>query len=450
MNEPRSQTNSMAIQAVAEGRACPAPRPPYRPAIPALRRGSSAVPTLRPLAGAALARYAGTELPGERILIYSIHDGRLLPADLLDTDEPALSHSRMVRDAYRTERDWGANLVAGYLARHLGLGGYFRVEVARVLLDYGRLPGSSPAGAAHLKRKAIFAPVSELLSPAGTERLLRGGYDRLEAAMTRRLAGKALSIAIHTYDPYDAGGRLRPEMSLITGFAGVERPTPAARSAYDPLFPMDLREATCDPALCHRALSNLERGGREVSINSPYDLHEGSVELRAQSRFFFRYLKRRFDEAFPEIGESVSHQRVWSMLGDVAQRSAESRSLHGFLHRCRPAPAGQEWACAGGRHAYREIARFLGERRDQLIRDYLFVHDRPSTLAIEVRKDVFCEFDNDGAVAGLRVDAHQVARDLARRLAAAVAAYVRRDLPASTRSVPGLLPRLPLRASALR
>ncbi len=449
MNELRPRTNSMALQAVGEGRACPAPRPPHRPAIPVLCRSSSPVPQLQPLTGTAPARYVGAELPGERILVYTIHDGRSIPppfpnlADLLGTNEPALSGSaplarlrpeRKVRDLYRTERDWGANLVAGYLARHLGLGGYLRVEVARVLLDFGRLPGSSPAGAAHLKRKAIFSPVSELLSLEAKERLLRDGYDCLEATMTRRLAGKALSIAIHTYDPYDAEGQLRPEVSLITGFAGVERPTPAARSAYDPLFPMDLREVTCDAALCQRAISNLERGGRQVSLNDPYDLHEGSVELRAQGRFFFRYLRRRFDEAFPETGDSASYRRVWAMLGDVAQRSPASLALHGFLHRSRPAPAGYEWACADGRRAYREIGRFLAARRDELIRDYLFVHDRPSTLAIEVRKDVFCEFDNDGAVAGLRVDAHQTARDIARLLAAAAAAYLRRDLPASSRT----------------
>ncbi len=457
----------MVPQAVGEGRACPAPRPPHRPAIPALVRGSSPVPQLRPLApGAEPARYAGTELPGERILVYTIHDGRGVPsfvpiegspADSLGTHEPALTPSahfrrdgrRKLRDLYRTERDWGANLVAGYLARHLGLGGYLRVEVARALLDFGRLPGSSPAGAAHLERRAIFSPISELLSPEVTQRLLRDGYDRLEATMTRRLAGKALSIAIHTYDPCDAAGNLRPALSLITGFAGRQPPTPDGDSAYDPLFPMDLREASCDTALCQRAMENLERNGHEVSLNDPYDLHEGSAELRAQGRFFFRYLRRRFTRAFPETADSTSYRRVWAMLGDVAQRAPESRVLHGFLHRSRPAPPGHEWACADGRRAYREIARFVGERRESLIRGYRFVHDRPSTLAIEVRKDLICDLDHDGAVAGLRVNAHHTARDLARRLAAAVAAYVRRDLPASTRSVPELLPRLPLTAGGL-
>ncbi len=476
MNEAQTQ-HRKTNPAVGEGRARPAPRPPHRPAIPALRPDAPAVPPLKPVRGLEPARYVGNELSGERILIYTIHDGRSIPslaplrgdpADLPGTHEPALSNmgppgggsaeplplARLRRDpevrrAYRTERDWGANLLAGHLARHLGLGGYLKVEVARVLLDFGRLPGSSRAGVAHLKRRAIFPPAGELLSSGVKEQLL-GCYDRLEGIMTRRLADKALSIAIHTYDPYDAAGKLRPELSLITGraagaqteqCAGVERPTD---SAYDPLFPMDLREATCDRALRLRALFNLERSGREVTINDPYDLHEGSAELRAQGRFFFRYLRQRFNQAFPEA-ESGSHRRVWSMLADIAQRSPASRALHGFLHRGRPAPVGHEWECADGRRAYREIARFLARHREELTAGYRFVHDRPSTLAVEVRKDLLCELDDDGAVAGLRLDAEHNARDIARQLAAAAASYLRRDLATATRPIPELR-RLRMRA----
>ncbi len=391
---------------------------------------------LKAVSGVEPARYVGDELPGERCLVYTIHDGREIPADLLGTGAHALLQRREVRHAYRTERDWGANLVAGYLARNLGLGGYVKVRLARVLLDFGRLPGSSPAGVAHLARKAIFPPVGPMLTGKTINRVLKRCYGDLEAEMTRRLADKALSIAIHTYDPLDADGKLRPELSLISGFTGDERParecrataSPGARSAYDPLFPMDLREISCDPALSRRVISNLERGGREVALNRPYDLHEGSVELRAQGRFFFRYLRRRFREAFSEAGESASHRWAWAMLADVAQRSPASRVLDGYVHGSRPAPAGLEWACAGGRRAYREIAGFLAAHRAELLRDYSFVHDRPSTLAIEVRKDLLCELDNSGAVAGPRLDAQHVARDLARRLAIAVAAYVRRDL----------------------
>ena len=441
MSEPKSLTASMATPVVTKGRARPAPRPPHRPAIPALRRGSPPVPPLRSVPGLEPARYVGDELPGERILIYTIHDGRSTPSLALT----ALTKHPEVRHAYRKERDWGANLVAGHLARHLGLGGYLKVELARVLLDFGRLPGRSRADVAHLERRAIFPPAGELLSLAATERLL-GCYDRLEAILTRRLAGKALSIAIHTYDPLDDDGRLRPELSLITGRAaggqtqpraGVERLTPGAESAYDPLFPMDLRELACASALSGRALANLERSGRQVALNIPYDLHAGSVELRAQGRFFFDYLRRRFNQALPGA-ESASHLRVWAMLADIGRRDPASRVLHGFLHRSRPAPVGHEWECADGRRAYREIARFLGTHRDELIPDYRFVDDRPSTLAIEVRKDLLCELDNDGAVAGLRLDAQHVARDVARQLAAAVAAYLRRDLQTVTRPIPEL------------
>ncbi len=437
---PRSTAPAKPGRSVA---ARPVPRHPFRPAIPALRRGSSLFPRLKTISGVEPARYVGAELPGERSLVYTIHDGRGIPAELLGASETALLRGREVCRAYRTERDWGANLVAGHLARHLGLGGYVKVRVARVLLDFGRLPGSSPAGVAHLKRRAVFPPVGPMLAAETIDRVLERCYGGLEAEMTRRLAGKTLSIAIHTYDPLDADGKLRPELSLITGFTTGDRPVRAYRatespdtrsaydrSAYDPLFPMDLREAACDPALSRRVISNLERGGREVTLNRPYDLHEGSVELRAQGRFFFRYLRRRFEAAFAKKGESASHRWAWAMLADIARRSSASRVLDGFVHRSRPAPAGLEWTCAGGRRAYREIADFLTAHRAELLSDYRFVHDRPSTLAIEVRKDLLCELDNDGAVAGLRLDAQHVARDLARRLATAVAAYVRKDLAA--------------------
>ena len=44
-------------------------------------------------------------------------------------------------DAYYYERDWGASMVAGEIASFLGLPGHYSVNVARVLMDFGRFPG---------------------------------------------------------------------------------------------------------------------------------------------------------------------------------------------------------------------------------------------------------------------------------------------------------------------
>ncbi|MCP3957191.1 MAG: hypothetical protein GY719_05005 [bacterium] len=403
--------------------------PPRRPAIPSLDGNSSSVPPIKVVDGLETSRYVGAELPGEQILVYTIHDGRAMPGDVVLGSGSALLEDPAVASAYRTERDWGANLVARHLSRHLGLGGFVKVELARALLDYGRLPGCSEPGMPHLKRRAIFAPVSGLLSHGSKEALL-SRYDQLEEDMTRRFVGKRLTLAVHTYDPTDSGGEPRPELSLITGPEQRRERAVMQSVPYGSLFPAELHE-TCDRNLTRRMVRRLESAGREVSVNQPYEMHEGSVELRAQARLFYIYLRGRFEEMFPETSGRSAFQRVWAMLLDVSGRSREAGALLGFLRRSGAAPAGLEWDFAEARQAHCEIQRFLAGNWQPLLREYRCSGERPLSLAVEVRKDLLCELDRDGSVIGLRLDGDSNAREIARQLAGAIAEYVREPLTAT-------------------
>lgn len=375
--------------------------------------------------------YVGDEAPAERALICTVHDGGQVPGELLD-GEDALLERREVRCAHAAERDWGANLVAGHLARELGLGGFAKVNLARLMLDFARFPGCSRPGAPHLLRKSIFPPMAELLSPETKHRLLDRYYESIDRDLERRFAGKALIVAVHTYDKVERPVTYRPEVSLVTGtLASQPYATPAPGRlfrdpvhGYDPLYPMRLCDAACDPLLSCRMAFDVEQSGRHVSINYPYAMADGCVEVRTQVRCFFRYLRRRFEEAFPGSRDRTPHRRVWEMLLDVTGRSIGGGALRRYIHRGRRAMPERERLFADARDAYCEIARFLAENEAELLRDYRFARERPSSLALEIRKDLLCEFDAEGRVLGLRSDADQTARDLARQLAGAITSYL--------------------------
>ena len=70
-------------------------------------------PGCRPGRGCAPARYVGEEVPGERVLVFTIHDGDKIPRGLPDRGSDALYESAAVRHAYRHERDWSNRLIAG-------------------------------------------------------------------------------------------------------------------------------------------------------------------------------------------------------------------------------------------------------------------------------------------------------------------------------------------------
>ena len=77
----------------------------------------------------------------DTILLDVIHDGDWIPEEFTRNEKGELIPEEAFLDAYYYERDWGASLVAGEIASFLGLPGHYSVNVARVLMDFGRFPG---------------------------------------------------------------------------------------------------------------------------------------------------------------------------------------------------------------------------------------------------------------------------------------------------------------------
>ncbi len=372
------------------------------------------------------AEIVGEERPGDDVLVFTIHDGGQVPRHLFgDRSEEVMERPEVV-DSYMKERDWGANLLARELARELGLGGYMRINLARVVMDYGRFPGSTGAEAAYLQRSAIFPPFHDLLSEEAKHEVL-GYYDSISLALTRLLSGKRVTVALHTYDRFNKSGTERPEISLVSRLLEYQVNSTVPPDFFDPLFPPILCEATCHRRLTYQALVNLERCGYHTAQNYPYVMPVGSLEIRAQVWYFFRHLRRHFEAAFPETAEDPAYCRVWAMMLDVIRRTWSSEVLRGYLHEYREAPPEERDLFAEARRAYTRIRDFLDAHRGALVGAYRFSPERPSSLGIEVRKDLLCEIDPGTRGVRLKADAEAVAGDAARRIAQAVKDYVGRE-----------------------
>ncbi len=369
------------------------------------------------------AELVGEDRPGDDALVFTIHDGDQIPRHLLGERTEEVLGRPEVAAAYMKERDWGANLIAREIGRELGLGGYLRINLARVVMDYGRFPGSSDAQASYLGRSAIFPPFHHLLSEEAKHEVLRC-YDEISRQLTRRLPGKRVALALHTYDPLNASGTERPEISLVSRLLDYQIHSNVPPKVFDPLFPPILCESTCHRTLAYQVLLNLERGGYSTAHNYPYVMPVGSLEIRAQVWFFFSNLKRRFESAEPQSAELPAYDLVWSMLFDVIRRSWEGELLRGFLHEYREPPLDERELFAEARRAYSRIRDFLDAHRGELVYDYRYSRERPCCLGIELRKDLLSEFDADRQQVRLRHDAEAIARDVARRIARAIRDYL--------------------------
>lgn len=366
----------------------------------------------------------------ERICVFTIHDGGEVPRRVLGADADTVVNHPEVGKTFVRERDWGANLVAECLVAELGLGSYLRVNLARVLLDYGRFPGVSRNGGDYLLRKSIYPPTADLLSPEVKHRLITHYYDGISARLTRRFADANVTLGIHTYDPVNVSGTERPEVGLVTRSLSYQWHATLPDGVFDRLFPSILCESTSNKSLMFQTVLNLEQGGRDVALNHPYVMPEGSVEIRAQVWFFFRFLHRRFAAAQPETEALPAYRRVWQMLLDVTRRSSDAELLRGYLHRYREAPAGDAALFAAARQAYGHIEAFLGSHEHELVNGYRFSAERPSCIGVEVRKDLLFDIDPDRQQATLRRDAHDNARDIARLIAPAVRDHLEAFFPA--------------------
>lgn len=336
-----------------------------------------------------------------KLMIDTIHDGAAIPAPFWEAFLEAQSNKKVSWDefeeVYVSERDWGADLFSSSLVQALNrrghpCPGHVRVNIARVLMDFGRFPGNTPHGAEHLERFAINYPFSKLLYYDQKKQLLENYYDKISDQYEELIGNQLLKIAIHTYDRFGANQAERPLMSIITRPLSYQVRSTMPQNFFDPLYPPILSEYTADRRLTYRISLHMEKAGIPIAHNYPYYLPDGSIEVRSQVWFFFHFLQERFQIRYPETRGVSAYELVWKMLLDTNLRSAESENLRSYLHMFRRAPANQveEYREAG--EAYREIAAFLHHDEGSLIKEYRNTTQRPSSLGIEVRKDYLWEF----------------------------------------------------------
>jgi hypothetical protein len=362
--------------------------------------------------------------PPQRIFVYTPHDGAWLPKRFVKD-----SIERVALERRRNRlRDWGANRIASALAAELGNGGYARANVSRVLLDLNRFPGTTSVAAEDpLDFFAIMEPFGSALAHAEKMALL-DIYDQMSNAIEEHIAGSMISIAIHTYDARNPSETKRPDVSIITTPESYLRNSRLPDGLFDPSYPDLLAESTCNRALRDRISLNLERNDFRVSQNHPYPLPEGSVEVRAQVWSFFDFVRRRFEAARPEGPRDEAMQRVWTMLLDTNLRDTRSDSLRGYLHRYhRPSTAEQAAVFEDCREAYARVRAFI--RDTSVVREFRRAPYRPSNLAIEVRKDLLIDFDDEGAPLPVTEQQHALATTVAAVIAEAIEIYLDTDRP---------------------
>jgi hypothetical protein len=364
----------------------------------------------------------------KKIAIDVIHDGNAVPGELLVDERGAPIPEEVFWETYVMERDWGAALVARELARHLGLDGYWNVEIARVVMDFGRFPGITQKNADHLGRHAINYPFSQILAFEQKQRIFEHYYDTISERYNTIVTNAQVKIGIHTYDTYNRSGTLRPPISILTRCVGYQSGGEMPFDVFDPLYPDILGEFTCDRILRDRMSLTLERAGMHTEHNYPYLLPDGSIEVRSQVWSFFRFARQEFEAAHPASRQDPAFARVWQMLLDTNLRSSESESLRSYLHAFRRAPADREAEFEAARHAYGAIGRFLSQDNHAMVERYRYSRTRPSALGIEVRKDLVFEFDSQRRPVAPRP---REARKLASILARAIKIYFTKDSPTS-------------------
>ena len=376
------------------------------------------------------------------IAVHSIHAGDVVPdfiREILSAGE-----RKHLEALHQHEKDWGSNEVCAAIARELNLPGHYRVNIARCVMDFGRFPGIDPVGSSLLDRLAVSAWLAQRIGHQKV-RVLLDYYDQISRAygemvwwpdapllepdaeeiplIPRRRGGRPrqLIIAVHTYDRYNKEKTLRPPISLIYRSRTYEQRRTLHPGPFDRLFPDELAEFTADRCLIAGIAHTFEKMNVGVADNHPYSMPDGSLEIRAQVWYFFRYLRQRFAAEQQRIIDDPDCplQRehfalVWQMLSDTSLRQTSSATLQSYLHDLRRADdirlmlvgaAGEQplerrflELCA---QAYEHIARFVDQRAekypDQLrvVQEYRlhgFSGYRPSSLGLEVRKDLVWEF----------------------------------------------------------
>ncbi|PRQ03407.1 N-formylglutamate amidohydrolase [Enhygromyxa salina] len=363
-----------------------------------------------------------------RVAVFAVHDGQGIPERFRVRDDgtPVVDPVELEREFVKA-RDWGANIVAEELAAALGAPSYLSCRVARVLLDFNRFPGSTPPDNEDpLEAQAIGPLYGRALEHDEKTDLLESFYDPISSAIESFVADSLIALSIHTYDEEHQSQNKRAHVSIINLALSYQRDARLPYGVFDPMYPDHLAESTCSRILRDRMSLNLERFGFRVTHNHPYALPDGSIEMRSQVWHFFRFLRRRFHAAHPETEGDPAYERVFTMLADTNLRLAEADELRGFLHRFRRVRDARRPALLASLDAYRHIEGFV--RDSTVVMDYRRSPERPSSVGIEVRKDLVCSFDPEtGLPLATTPEQRQVARQIAQCIASSIGTYFATD-----------------------
>ena len=359
----------------------------------------------------------------KRVAVFAVHDGQAIPkrfrvrADGTQIVDPLELEREFVR-----MRDWGANVVAHEIAAALGAPSYMSCRVARVLVDFNRFPGSTPPNNTDaLDALAIPELFGAALTHAEKTDLLDNFYDPISKTIEGFVEDSLIGLAVHTYDEqHHTSANKRAHISIINLALSYQRDAQLPYGVFDPMYPDHLAESTCSRILRDRMSLNLERSGFRVTHNHPYALPDGSIEMRSQVWHFFRYLRRRFEAEFPESVGDSAYARVFDMLTDTNLRRADAGELRAFLHRFRRMPEDRREALERCVDAYNRVHNYV--QHSSVVKDYRRNPQRPSSVGLEVRKDLVCSFDEE---TGLPLPTSPEQRKVARQVAQAIAGSIR-------------------------
>lgn len=358
--------------------------------------------------------------PDRRVLLYTVHDGNVIPESLgLEFG----GENEDLLESFREDRDWGADLLAYSIAYALHLPGFFRVRVARNIVDFGRLPVVTQQRntLSHLGRGAIHSPVSDRMNRDQFRQVL-GIYDAISDSLERAIAfamsgnescmdhefeldpaqlfGRSvidsglMLVGVHTYDESDRTSVQRPAASLIYRSESLATRGFLTPDLFDPLYPSELAEFTADRALVRRLGLVLERNYIPTAENYPYLLPDGGVELRFQAWAFFRYLQGRYVRDC-KIKPDQQLEEMWEAIRNANSRSLRTIRTMAMLHRfARVEDPVELRASERLSNAYGKIVHWL-KSDPSILKEYRFAPGRPSSLAVEVRKDRIARMQPD-------------------------------------------------------
>jgi hypothetical protein len=340
------------------------------------------------------------------VRLATIHTGSIVPRRFWEAYEAWASNicSRQVLEtAHLGENDWGADHVAYAVAQVINSPAFHRVRLARTVVDSARFPGVTPPYCVTAARRlAIAPPFSEIELDGGAHHQLRcallAAYDDVVNAIqqsedavaasagTDTPVAPAISLSVHTYDPRNPSLTERPDVGVVHVPYNFFTEHGLSPGSYDPLFPPELADSTADPHLAECIAGRLESHGYRVGRNYPYQLPEGSIEMRFQVRSYFHYLRRIVRQQF---NEPEGSEAVWRMLIDVTHRDPSSAALRSALHAYLPPQPPVEDELAQSVSTYRRIEQWL---RTNLGRSVLLGYARsrlrPSALLVELRRDL--------------------------------------------------------------